>query len=219
MFGKDSKKKELIGKLGEIYGQIQREHQISPGDFPNLQRMQELLQHHDFTKFNAMKPKLLETVDKMLAQDIAQLMLMIPQEEMVKSEEPMIKGGAFGGVDGVEDTPFGVGRGEGIDKGRGEEEWVVAKERYQYDDKFQQLNPINGKITGAAAKQEMVKSKLPNSALAKIWKLSDVDKDGMLDADEFALAMHIISIKLDGHDIPTELPDHLIPPSKRGFSA
>jgi len=219
MFGKDSKKKELIGKLGEIYGQIQREHQISPGDFPNLQRMQELLQHHDFTKFNAMKPKLLETVDKMLAQDIAKLMVMIPQEESVKTEDQSIKGGAFGGVDGVADTPFGIGAGEGVDKGRGEEDWVVAKERYQYDDKFQQLNPINGKVTGAAAKQEMVKSKLPNSALAKIWKLSDVDKDGMLDSDEFALAMHLISIKLDGHDIPTDLPDHLIPPSKRGFTA
>ena len=69
----------------------------------------------------------------------------------------------------------------------------------------------------------MVKSKLPNSALGKIWRLADIDKDGMLDADEFALAMHLIQIKLsDNHnDLPTELPDHLIPPSKRpvGFSA
>lgn len=61
----------------------------------------------------------------------------------------------------------------------------------------------------------MVKSKLPNSVLAKVWKLSDIDKDGLLDADEFALAMHLINIKLDGHDLPSELPDHLIPPSKR----
>ena len=44
----------------------------------------------------------------------------------------------------------------------------------------------------------MIKSKLPNNVLGKIWKLSDVDKDGMLDADEFALAMHLINIKLDG---------------------
>ena len=69
----------------------------------------------------------------------------------------------------------------------------------------------------SAAKQEMVKSKLPNNVLGKVWKLSDVDKDGMLDADEFALAMHLISIKIDGHDLPTELPVHLVPPSKRGF--
>ena len=45
---------------------------------------------------------------------------------------------------------------------------------------------------------EMIKSKLPNNVLGKIWKLSDVDKDGMLDADEFALSMHLINIKLDG---------------------
>lgn len=67
-----------------------------------------------------------------------------------------------------------------------------------------------------AAKSEMVKSKLPNSVLGKVWKLADVDKDGMLDSDEFALAMHLINVKLDGHDIPSELPAHLVPPSKRG---
>jgi hypothetical protein len=67
----------------------------------------------------------------------------------------------------------------------------------------------------SAAKGEMVKSKLPNSVLGKIWKLSDIDKDGFLDADEFALAMHLINVKVDGHDLPSELPEHLIPPSKR----
>ena len=53
--------------------------------------------------------------------------------------------------------------------------------------------------------------------MGKVWKLSDVDKDGMLDADEFALAMHLINIKMDGHDLPVELPVHLVPPTKRGF--
>lgn len=52
MFGKDSKKKELIARLPDIFAQLQREHQISPGDFPNCKRMQEQLQHQDFTKFH-----------------------------------------------------------------------------------------------------------------------------------------------------------------------
>jgi hypothetical protein len=107
--------------------------------------------------------------------------------------------------------------GEGINAGVGEQEWVVDKERYKYDEKFDALSPVDGKITGAAAKAEMIKSKLPNNVLGKVWKLSDVDKDGMLDSDEFALAMHLISIKMDGHDLPPELPTHLVPPSKRGF--
>lgn len=40
VFGKDSKKKELIANLGEIYLKIEKEHGISPGDFPNLAKMQ-----------------------------------------------------------------------------------------------------------------------------------------------------------------------------------
>jgi len=46
MFGKDSRKKELIAGLGDIFAELQREHQISPGDFPDLARMQQQLQHH-----------------------------------------------------------------------------------------------------------------------------------------------------------------------------
>ena len=71
--------------------------------------------------------------------------------------------------------------------------------------------------SSAAAKGEMVKSNVSNNVLGEIWKLSDVDKDGMLDADEFALAMHLMNIKIDGNDLPAELPEHLAPPSKRGF--
>ncbi|MGH0176127.1 UNVERIFIED_CONTAM: hypothetical protein FKN15_072042 [Acipenser sinensis] len=40
MFGKENKKKELISNLGEIYLKIEKEHQVSPGDFPNLKKMQ-----------------------------------------------------------------------------------------------------------------------------------------------------------------------------------
>jgi EH domain-containing protein 1 len=40
VFGKDGKKKELIKNLNSIYEQLQREHQISRGDFPDLKKMQ-----------------------------------------------------------------------------------------------------------------------------------------------------------------------------------
>lgn len=66
-----------------------------------------------------------------------------------------------------------------------------------------------------AAKSELIKSKLPNSVLSKIWKLSDVDCDGFLDVEEFALAMHLINVKIDGNELPNILPEHLIPPSQR----
>ncbi len=40
MFGKDGKKKELIKNLNSIYESLQREHHISPGDFPDIKKMQ-----------------------------------------------------------------------------------------------------------------------------------------------------------------------------------
>lgn len=161
MIGKDSKKKELIKNLGQIYDKLQREHQISPGDFPDIKKMQEVLQNQDFTKFHPIKPKLLEIVDRMLADDISSLMAKIPQEEINHIEaETVVKGGAF---EGVEDTisPFGYKRGEGIDAGYGEPEWIVTKYKPQYDKIFDILNPCDGKITGAGKKMvEFVKSYL-----------------------------------------------------------
>ena len=79
MFGKDSKKKELIKHLGNIFVEIQREHGIPAGDFPNLKEMQDKLSHYDFAKFHHLKKPLLETIDTMLNEDIAKLMDMIPQ--------------------------------------------------------------------------------------------------------------------------------------------
>lgn len=44
VFGKENKKRELIGRLPEIYIQLQREYQISAGDFPEVKAMQVLSQ-------------------------------------------------------------------------------------------------------------------------------------------------------------------------------
>ncbi|OON16734.1 hypothetical protein X801_07442 [Opisthorchis viverrini] len=84
---------------------------------------------------------------------------------------------------------------------------------------FQSLNPKDGLVTGDVVKPILVASQLPNSVLRTIWQLSDVDKDGRLDADEFALANYLIKLKVEGNDLPSALPDHLVPPSKRSEQA
>lgn len=212
VFGKDSKKKELIKNLDKIYEKIQRSYNISPGDFPNINKMREILEQIDFKNLKVMDKKLIERVENMLSTDITQLMQMLPKEDHKNSMDPTpVKGGAFDD----QTSPFGIGQTEGINAGYGESEWIVDKQRSAYDDSFITLNPISGKITGASAKTELIKSKLPNSVLAKVWKLSDCDKDGMLDIDEWALANYLVKIKLDGFELPNSLPDHLVPPSKK----
>ncbi|OQR72174.1 EH domain-containing protein 1-like [Tropilaelaps mercedesae] len=215
VFGKDSKKKDLIKNLGDVYVEIQKERQIPAGDFPDIKEMQDKLLNYDFTKLHPLHKRLLDDVEKMLSTDIAKLMAMIPQEQTDYKHATTVRGGHFDS----KGTPFAFGRGEGVDAGSLQSEWVVEKERHRYDDIFQRLGPIDGKLSGQAVKAEMIKSKLPNAVLGKVWCLSDLDDDGWLDADEFALAMHLINIKLGGHDLPSVLPDHLIPPSKRGFAA
>merc|ERR1711936_1459560 len=72
---------------------------------------------------------------------------------------------------------------------------------------------------GRVARDELLKSKLTNNILGKIWRLADTDADGLLDDEEFALAQHLIKLKIAGHTIPDSLPAHLIPPRQRARMA
>lgn len=47
------------------------------------------------------------------------------------------------------ESPFGYKRGEGIDAGKGETGWVVAKERQKHDAVFNTLEKSDGKLSGA----------------------------------------------------------------------
>ena len=95
VFGKEAKKKELLNGLDNIYSQIQREHQLAPGDFPDIEHMREKLKDKDFSKFRVLDRRLLDRVDKMLADDISKLLLMIPNEEKARVDESKVEGGAF----------------------------------------------------------------------------------------------------------------------------
>jgi len=216
IFFKEGKKREIIKNLSNIYAEIQKTSNISPGDFPDIQEMQKKLETYDFSKFKDLKKNLIENVDKMLSQDISKLMSMIPGEqiEQITNQVGDVKISMFGSES---DTPFTFGRGEGVDEGSMDtDRWIPEKDRPRCEEIFAELEPnADNKISGAAARSAMVKSKLPNHVLAKIWKLSDYDKDGLLGIEEFCLANHLINIVKKGHDLPGELPEHLIPPSLR----
>lgn len=81
--GKDAKKKELINNLSKVYDTISRTQHISIGDFPNINRMQESLEVHDFRTFPALQPRLIKAVDEMLSSEVAKLVQMIPMVSLL----------------------------------------------------------------------------------------------------------------------------------------
>ena len=53
------------------------------------------------------------------------------------------------------------------------------------------------------------------SAVAKVRNLVDVNKNGVLDADYFAVAMHLTMKTKRGQPLPESLTPELIPPAHR----
>lgn len=82
-----------------------------------------------------------------------------------------------------------------------EVEWVVIKDKFKYDEIFYNLASVDGKLSGIKVKIWMVGIKFFNSVFGRIWKLSDVDRDGMLDDEEFVLVSYFIEVKLEGYGL------------------
>ncbi|XP_036409946.1 epidermal growth factor receptor substrate 15-like 1 [Megalops cyprinoides] len=98
--------------------------------------------------------------------------------------------------------------------------WAVrSEEKGKFDGIFESLTPVNGLLSGDKVKPVLINSKLPLDILGRVWDLSDIDKDGHLDRDEFAVAMHLVYRALEKEPVPTTLPPSLIPPSKRKKTA
>ncbi|KAJ1982992.1 hypothetical protein H4R34_001534 [Dimargaris verticillata] len=99
--------------------------------------------------------------------------------------------------------------------------WAISpEEKTQSDRFFATLDPKKeGQVSGEDAVPFFLKSKLPETDLARVWDLADHHKRGRLNQEEFAVALHLIREKLAGKPIPSALPDSLLPPSYRAPTA
>ena len=143
MIGKNNKKEELLRKLEKVFQAVETENKIPRSDFPDLEKMRKTLTQHDFSKFNSFDQKLVDKVDKMLTEEIPRLMSLIPQEDLTRGREGNNRVSSVG-VFSKDTLPGGVGFNEGI----GEPIWVVSKEKSKYDDIFNSLEVMGGKVTG-----------------------------------------------------------------------
>lgn len=92
--------------------------------------------------------------------------------------------------------------------------WSITKEqRAYYAEQFQKMQTdlTRGKIQGQQAKEFFEKSRLPVEELSRIWQLSDIDRDGQLALDEFCTAMHLVVLRKNGIELPSQLPATLLP--------
>ncbi|KAI4719089.1 hypothetical protein E4T48_04607 [Aureobasidium sp. EXF-10727] len=95
--------------------------------------------------------------------------------------------------------------------------WLIAPpEKAKYDQFFSSIDTANnGHLSGEQAVKFFSDSGLPEDTLASIWDLADINSEGQLNRDEFAVAMYLIRQQRSGAPLPAFLPPALVPPSMR----
>lgn len=106
-----------------------------------------------------------------------------------------------------------------------EGDWVVTpRDKDDFDRIFSRLDTFNrGFITGDQAFAFFSISRLPEDLLAQIWDLADINREGFLNKDEFAVAMFLTRQQCNDKDrrdpLPQSLPPKFVPPSMRRLQA
>ncbi|MCJ1387255.1 hypothetical protein MMC18_000095 [Xylographa bjoerkii] len=96
--------------------------------------------------------------------------------------------------------------------------WTITPpEKARFDGIFSKVDTENrGYVTGEQAVGFFSNSRLPEEDLAQIWDLADINSEGQLNRDEFAVAMHLIQQQLAKKGpLPQSLPPNLVPPTMR----
>jgi hypothetical protein len=196
MFGKSSKQNELIAKLPEEFAKIQKLHHLPPGDFPDLEKFRSNLKVHNMAEFPKFSPKIVGAMDEVLSVDLPRLMAAFPQGNPSLPESVR---NPFADFLGPDVSP--------AESSRPPDYWTIdTMERQRLMTRFQSLNAVDSKVSGAIAKPMLMESGLPVADLGHIWALADRTSDGYLDADEFVVAMHLVKIRQMGVDLPDALP-------------
>ncbi|KAJ1337932.1 epidermal growth factor receptor substrate 15 [Microdochium nivale] len=111
-------------------------------------------------------------------------------------------------------------QGTGLTQQTTGSDWLVTPvDKARFDQFYADLDKTNkGFITGEEAVPFLSQSGLSEDALAQVWDLADINSEGRLTRDTFAVAMYLIRQNRSRRDtpLPTSIPPNLVPPSLRG---
>ncbi|KAI1431791.1 hypothetical protein GGR50DRAFT_677567 [Xylaria sp. CBS 124048] len=97
-------------------------------------------------------------------------------------------------------------------------DWLITpQDKIKFDEIYATVDMTNkGYITGEEAVSFLSQSRLSEDVLAQIWDLADINSEGRLTKDSFAVAMYLIrQQRTKAGPLPAALPPNLIPPSFR----
>jgi len=228
LVGKEKKQQKLINDLPNVFRTIMKKYNLSPGDFPDINKFSEKLKEVKFAEFSALKEEQITLLEKCLTADIPKLMEELPSERDTPEILRQKMGNAtinpsaanvpvptrsdkFGRAkDDNAANPFGFGADNE------DNYWALQESAERLFDSFQALGPEGGFLPPNVARDVLVKTGLEKEQLRQIWNLSDIDRDGYLDHHEYVVAMFLCDAVIQKKKpIPAELPNSVVPPSKR----
>ncbi len=213
-FSKQSTQEKLLKSLLSEFKTVAKKHGLPSGDFPDVNIFRKSLERFEIWKFPKLYEKDMEVLDGVIEKEIPGLMKILPMVEKLKREAEYKR--SNGQPESASSNPFGPSAATSV-----EAPWAIGmQQKSKYDNMFHELRLTStGKLTGANAKDFMLKSCLPGRTLGLVWELADMDKDGCLDSEEFSVLVYLLeALKSQTMTtVPQKLPLALIPPSKRGL--
>lgn len=225
VMGKDKKQQKLIANMPNEFRTIMKKHNLSPGDFPEINTFSEKLKESKFSEFHSLKMEQIQLLEDCLSSHLPRLMEELPGEkdtpETLRAKlgdagvnVPLpTRAGKFGkqSINNAS-NPFGAAEED-------DEYWALEESAERLKSSFEGLGPQGGFLSPQLAKEVLLKTGLEKDQLRQIWTLSDIDRDGYLDHHEYVVAMFLCDAVIQkGRPIPAELPTSVIPPNKRSLA-
>jgi len=199
-FGKEKALVKMLDNIEEEYKEVHRKHNVPLGDFPRPETFRRAVKAqtgNDLSNFPQLNSRMIVELNEILSSYLPRL----------NSRHAAAMNKLMGDSAANEANPFKAARNRsGV--------WAIDPESFEkYSNGFEALDPEDGKLHGANVRDALLETGVPKAKLRKIWDLSDVDNDGALTKEEFAIAMHLINtFALKDVALPNVLPENWLPP-------